>query len=69
MNRSDQLILQKLQTIPEEFRQEVLDFIEFLSQKYKNNPQQNPPVFGSLKGTFEILPGFDDPLEDVKDYQ
>ena len=55
---SDQLILEKIKHLPPAQREQVLDFIEFLEQKYEQRPR---PVFGSGKGTFEMMPDFDEP--------
>jgi len=49
----------------------VLDFIEFLEQKYPDDNQsaEKPPLkAGFMKGTFVMKEGFDDPLEDFKEY-
>lgn len=62
---SDQLILEKVKQLPPFQKEQVLDFIEFLGQKYKESPH---PTFGSGKGTFEIMPDFDEPLDDFKEY-
>ena len=43
----------------------MLDFIEFLEQKYK---KRATPKFGSGKGTFKMMPDFDEPLDDFKEY-
>ncbi len=44
----DQLILQKIHTLPPEKQYEVLDFVEFLASKM-NPPSQSKPRFQSLK--------------------
>jgi hypothetical protein len=57
--------------LPEEFKREALDFIEYLADKYekkRRNQSQKTPVFGSCKGLFIIPDDFDEPLEDFKDY-
>jgi hypothetical protein len=65
------LLYNKLSRLPESLKSEVSDFIDFLMSKAEkesisaNNPK---PIFGSGKGMFEIKPGFDEPLEDFKDY-
>ena len=62
---SDQLILERVKHLPPVQKEQVLDFIEFLGQKYERCPR---PKFGSGKGTFEIMPNFDEPLDDFKEY-
>lgn len=70
----DQQILAKIMALPPEKKAEVVDFIEFLSQKIKTAESQTTPSgqsrngFGSLKGTFVMSPDFDAPLEDFVDY-
>ena len=61
----DQLILEKVKHLPPTQKEQVLDFIEFLERKYDQRPR---PVFGSGKGTFEMMPDFDEPLDDFKEY-
>ena len=69
MAMTDQTILNKIHALPESLKQEILDFIEFIGQKYRTSKQQKQiPQYGSLKGTFEMRDDFDDPLEDFKDY-
>ncbi len=47
----------------------VLDFVDFLLSKISHEKdKKNKPVFGSGKGMFIMKAGFDDPLEDFKDY-
>jgi hypothetical protein len=68
---NNETIVSKLNTLPEEFKRQVLDFIEFLSDKHEKNIQKQKrksPVFGSCKGLFVIPDDFDEPLEDFKDY-
>jgi hypothetical protein len=65
------LLYNKLSHLPESLKSEVSDFIDFLiSKAEKENISSNKPKprFGSGKGMFKIKPGFDEPLEDFKDY-
>ncbi len=65
------LLYTKLATLPENMKLEVSDFIDFLlSKAKKNNTTAILPnaKFGSAKGMFKINDGFDEPLEDFKDY-
>jgi hypothetical protein len=68
------ILLEKLEALPESLQNEVLDFIDFLSERYKKNqavealPKKRRS--GILKGTF-VLPlpdNFDDPLEEFAEY-
>ena len=62
------LLLNKITSLPESLKSEVEDFIDFLAAKTEKKQQKGKPVFGSAKGMFVIKPGFDEPLEDFKDY-
>ncbi len=62
------LLLNKITSLPENLKSEVVDFIDFLTAKTEKKQQKVKPVFGSAKGMFVIKPGFDEPLEDFKDY-
>ena len=62
------LLYTKLASLPEDFKKKVTDFIDFLSSKDKQKSKKNRPIFGSGKGMFAMKPGFDEPLEDFKDY-
>ncbi len=70
MAMNDQLILLQLKQMPENLRQEVLDFIAFLLSKHqKNNPKvKTKPTFGCGAVQIVIAPDFDEPLEDFKAY-
>ena len=61
-------IYTKLNLLPDELKQEVLDFIEFLLHKQKKKPAKKTPKFGSGKGLFYMAPDFDEPLDDFKEY-
>ena len=66
---SDLLLYSKIETLPEDMKAEVLDFIDFLISKTKHGDDNKPkPKFGSGKGMFKMSPDFDDPLEDFKEY-
>ncbi|MBN3960597.1 DUF2281 domain-containing protein [Nostoc sp. NMS8] len=58
-------LIAKLQTLAPEQQQEVLDFVEFLVQKYAQ-PQQPPQkrVLGLNQGKIWISDDFNDPLPD-----
>ncbi|NJK67257.1 MAG: DUF2281 domain-containing protein [Microcoleus sp. SU_5_3] len=70
------VILEKLEQLPESLQTEVLHYIEFLLEKpaKKSTQEQSSKkrrVAGTMKGMF-VLPlpdGFDEPLEDMKEYR
>lgn len=61
----------KIESFPDVLKEEVNDFIDFLSEK-KGKEKKIFPLAerqaGLAKGMIEMLPNFDDPLEDFKDY-
>ena len=59
---SDQAILKEVKKPPPDQKQQVLGFIGFLKQKYR---RRRRPQFGSGKGTFEMMPDFDEPLNEL----
>ena len=61
----DQIILEKVKELEPTQVEQVLDFIAFLKQKNSRKPR---PQFGSGKGMFEMMPDFDEPLDDFKEY-
>lgn len=64
----DQWIL-KLQRLPKNLRQEIIDFADFLFDRYhKKKTGGLKPVFGSAKGKYVLKDDFDEPLEDFKEY-
>jgi Protein of unknown function (DUF2281) len=46
----------------------VVDFIDFIASRSKKKVAKKKPKFGSGKGVFVMKPGFDEPLEDFKEY-
>jgi hypothetical protein len=63
--KMEQMVLEKLRSLPLEKQQEVLDFVEFLEQKIKGKRRRQA---GTAKGLVTISDDFDEPLEDFKDY-
>ncbi len=61
-------IYTKLETLPKNLKQEVLDFIDFLLEKSSAKKKKVIPQFGSAKGKIKMSPDFDAPLEDFKEY-
>lgn len=68
MSAQDQFI--QLDSLPDDIRKQVLDFIEFLMQRKERSeePPKKKRTAGSAKGMITIPPDFDEPLEDFKDY-
>lgn len=62
----EQMVLEKLRSLPLEKQQEVLDFVEFLEQKIRGKRRRKA---GSAKGLVTISDDFDEPLEDFKEYR
>ncbi|WP_159788953.1 type II toxin-antitoxin system VapB family antitoxin [Sodalinema gerasimenkoae] len=63
-NSLSETILEKLQDLPETQQQQILDYIEFLAQKYpKPQPRSKKPrVAGLHRGKVWISDDFNDPL-------
>ena len=69
----DSTIFKKYNYLPTELRKEVVDFIEFLVQKYqlkqeKEIPSKRPSNFGSAKGLITISADFNEPLDEFQEY-
>lgn len=58
----------KINSLPENLKKEVQDFVELLQTKVKKEVRKKPRVFGSLKGKIKMTDDFDAPIEDFKDY-
>lgn len=63
-------LMHKMSVLPENLREEVSDYVDFLISKYlhKESPKKTPLKFGMMKGTFTVSPDFDEPLDDFKEY-
>ncbi|MBW8049247.1 MAG: DUF2281 domain-containing protein [Cytophagales bacterium] len=62
------LLYTKVNSLPENLKVEVFDFVDFLLQKDKKKKKKHSLKAGCLKGTFIMSDDFDEPLEDFKDY-
>lgn len=64
------VLFNKLAALPEHLKAKVNEFMDSLVSKESKPSKEHPnkPVFGSAKGMFVMKPGFDEPLEDFKDY-
>ncbi|GAB4295070.1 MAG: hypothetical protein Fur0025_32000 [Oscillatoriaceae cyanobacterium] len=58
----DQSIIHKLQQLPAAQQQQILDYIEFLAQKYIPPQTKKPRVAGLHKGKVWIADDFNAPL-------
>ncbi len=65
----EKAILSQIQQLPEQFKQEVLHYVEFLQAKYNaQNQKSKNRKAGSAKGKYKLASDFDAPLEDFKEY-
>ncbi len=65
----EKAILAQIQQLPEQLKEEVLHYAEFLQKKYAAQTKKNKNrKAGSAKGKYEPAPDFDASLEDFKDY-
>ncbi len=59
----------KISSLPPKLKTEVIDFLDFLESKKKPlNSKKKKRIFGYAKNSIIIKPGFDDPLDDFKEY-
>jgi hypothetical protein len=61
-------IYTKLESLPTNLKQEVVDFIDFLLEKSARKKAKNTPKFGSAKGKIKMSDDFDAPIDDFKEY-
>lgn len=67
MSSSDLFV--KLNSLPEDMRRQVADFIEFLlARKGRSEPPKKKRIAGLMKGEIHIMNDFDAPLDDFKEY-
>ena len=64
---TDQQFFQLYKRLPVEKKIEVVAYVQKLSAAPETEPEKRPK-FGSAKGLFTIKPGYDDALEDFKEY-
>lgn len=58
----------KLSSLPENLKNEVSDFIDFLISKIDSKKTKPKAKFGSAKGMFKMKKNFDDPIDDFNEY-
>ncbi len=64
------VLISQINVLPDNFKEEVADFVAFLQQKLKKTEteQIKERKFGYAKGSFEMATDFDEPLDEFKDY-
>ena len=72
---SNNILLEKINKLPDEKKQSVEDYIDFLLADGKlngrlesNTKKGKRELLGAWKGKVKMAPDFDAPLEDFKDY-
>ena len=65
---ANNLLYQKLSVLPENKKKEVEAFIDSILDEADKKHTGNKAIAGTGKGMFLIKPGFDDPLDDFKEY-
>jgi hypothetical protein len=65
---NDQDLFLNINSLPQDLKQEVMDFINFLKNKKNKKKAIKERKFGYAKDFFKMTPDFDAPLEDFKEY-
>lgn len=65
---TEEIIISKMNKMPESLKKEALNYIEYLLRRYQENQDKRKPKFGSAKGMYKMASDFDAPLDDFKDY-
>jgi Protein of unknown function (DUF2281) len=58
----------EINSLPDDLKKEVSDFVAFLKQKTKQGKGIKKRTFGYAKGFFTMAKDFDEPLDDFKEY-
>ena len=58
----------KINTLPNDLKAQVADFIDFLIAKRQKEIKKKKPKFGCARGMYKMASDFDAPLDDFKDY-
>lgn len=58
----------KLSVLPSGLRDEVADFIDFLTYKSKKSVMKKKRIAGKAKGLISLKDNFDDPIAGFEDY-
>jgi hypothetical protein len=64
---SEAEVFSKYQALPEDLKKQVVQFMDSLLDA--TSPKRKKPVAGLAKGKIIIKEGFNDPIEDFKEYQ
>ena len=67
---TDIQLYKDIESLPEDLKNQLSDFVAFLKQKAKYSKKEKPKErkAGSLKGKIKMSDDFDEPLEGFKDY-
>jgi hypothetical protein len=65
---SDLQLYTEIASLPDNLKQEVSDFVEFLKSKSKSKQNITQRQFGYAKGFFKMSADFDEPLDDFREY-
>jgi len=66
---ADFTFINKFSSLPEDLKRQVEDFVDFLkTRSVPKKPEKKQRVLGLAKGMITMKAGFDDPIEDFKDY-
>ena len=65
---SDSQLYQQIDALPSALKEEVKDFVEFLTNKISQKNINKQRIFGYSKDFFLLKDDFDEPLEDFKEY-
>jgi hypothetical protein len=66
----DSLIINNIKSLPDNLKQEVMDYIDYLQKKYASPTKttEKKRVFGSAKGKYVLTADFNEPLKDFEEY-
>ena len=65
---SDAQLHNTIDSLPEDLKKQVMDFVEFLEAKSYAKVKKKDRTFGCAKGFFKMSDNFDEPLDDFKEY-
>ncbi|GMQ31427.1 DUF2281 domain-containing protein [Algoriphagus confluentis] len=65
---SESEVFLKFQSLPEDLKKQVVQFMDNLLESLPSK-RKKKPVAGLAKGKIVIKDGFEDPIEDFKEYQ
>lgn len=65
---NDHDLFLNINSLPQDLKQEVMDFIDFLKNKKNKTIAIKERKFGYAKGFFKMAPDFDKPLEDFNEF-